>query len=128
MQCDYCKSEDLFLKETDGKISLCCEKCGRWIRYVDKLEEQSVADTLERQRREIRLDGATVENVKQRLTALRDRLGSLTADYAAYRSNIEKNNIRSELATSTLKTISSKIQEQRIRIATYEEVLSALGL
>lgn len=128
MHCNYCMSEYLCLKSQEGKTSLFCRNCDRWIRYVGDSEIMEVLKQIERQNREIKIDGADVERTKNSLKSYQEKLESLNAEYTAYKTKTEKSKISNAHTRSTLFKITLEIKETSAKISAYKEVLALLRL
>ena len=128
MVCKYCKSEHLFLKEENGKTSVYCKNCGKWISYVSDSEKLEVLKTIERQKHEIIIDGADVERVKGKLRDYQKSLKTLNSEIVAYKDMFEKNRVKSAMLQNSLQEKLLKLKELSTKITAYKEVLTALGL
>lgn len=126
MVCIFCKSEFLYLKETEGKIGLYCKSCGRWIRWVTPAERAGVERELDRQRREIRLDGADVARAMEKYRAYRQKYQTLSDDISSTKDIVTRSG--SEIGKSVLYSKVLKLKDLGIRIEAYEEVFRTLGL
>ena len=128
MKCDYCKNEILYLKESEGQTGLYCKSCGRWLRWVDKAEKQKVADEIERQKREIRIDGANVEKVKETLKVYKKKLETLNSELQYFKDRNDKKQITSEIEKAAMYEKVLKMKELNAKIAAYNEILMTLRL
>lgn len=126
MVCIFCKSEFLYLKETEGKTGLYCKSCGRWIRWVDSVEKMSIERELDRQRREIRLEGADVARAIEKYKAYRQKYKVLSDEISSTKDIVAKSG--SEIGKSALYSKVLKLKELGIRIDVYKEVFRTLGL
>lgn len=128
MRCEYCKSEILFLKNTEGKTGLYCKNCGRWLRWVDGEEKQKIEDAIERQKREIRIDGSDVERVKENLKGYKKRLEDLNNEINYFKERNAKKQISSEIEKAAFYEKALKMKELSNKITAYQEILSILRL
>lgn len=126
MVCIFCKSESLYLKEAEGKTGLYCKSCGRWIRWVGSGEKSSIERELDRQRREIRLEGADVDRATEKYRAYRQKYRTLSDDISSTKDIVAKSG--SEIGKNALYSKVLRLKELGIRIDAYEELFRTLGL
>lgn len=127
MICDYCKSELLYLKEQDGKIALFCRSCGRWLKWVDPSDKAKIQNELDKQRREIRIDGADLELVKEKYRAYKKKFDSLSEELRLYKDRSTRKPT-TEMEASLMYDKALKLKELSAKMTAYKEVLMSLRL
>ena len=128
MICDFCKSENLYLKEADGKTGLYCKSCGRWLKWVNLQEKIQISEAIERQKREIRIDGNDVNAVKEKLKAYVKKLETLNSEINYFKSKMDKNQMKSDMEKAAMYERALKMKELNTKILAYREVLTTLRL
>lgn len=126
MVCNFCKSENLYMKEADSKTGLFCKSCGRWLKWVTPDEKAVIQRQIDRQKREIRIDGQDVERVIEKYKGYKQKYKALNDEIAFLRDSIGKNS--SEIEKSAMMARVLKLKELTTMIAAYDEILLALGL
>ncbi len=126
MVCPFCQSEWLYLQETEGKTGLYCKSCRRWIRWVPSEERDRVERELNRQRREIRIDGADVDRVMEKYRDYLRKYRALSEDISSTQSIVAKSG--SAIDKSALYSKALHLKELGIRVETCEQLFRALGL
>jgi ABC-type phosphate transport system auxiliary subunit len=128
MVCDYCRSEFLFLKEQDGKDALYCKSCGRWLKWVDSAEKAKISNEIEKRKRELRIDGADLEIVREKYKAYKKKYESVSEELRYFKDRSAKKQISSEIEASAMYDKALKLKELNAKIAAFEEVLTTLRL
>lgn len=128
MVCDYCKSDLVFLKESEGKTGLYCQNCGRWLKWVDQAEIAKIKGDIERRRRAITIDGADLELVREKLMAYKKKYESISEELRFYKERNSKKQGTNELEASAMYDKALKLKELTAKIAAYSEVLMTLRL
>lgn len=126
MVCNFCKSEFLYMKEADSKTGLYCKSCGRWLKWVAPAEKIEIQRQIDRQKREIRIDGQDVERVIEKYKGYKQKYQALNDEIAFFKDSIGKSS--SEIEKSAMMARVLKLKELTTKIAAYDEILLALGL
>lgn len=126
MYCNYCKSENLFLKNDGDKTGLYCKSCGRWLSWVSPAEKAKIEGQLEKQKREIRIDGLDVQRVMDKFKKLKEKYKTLSDDIQYTKEHVAKSG--SEIEKKAFYDKIVKLKDLSIRITDFDEVLTALHL
>lgn len=128
MVCSYCKSDIIFLKEAEGKTGVYCRNCGRWLKWVDGEEKLKLMAEIEKRKREIRIDGADFEIVREKLRNYKKKYDALSEELRFYKQRTAKKQVTNELEASAMYEKALKLKELTAKIAAYDEVLLTLRL
>ena len=126
MNCGYCNSEVLFLKEQDNKIGLYCKSCGRWQKWVDQSEKTAVLKQIEKQKNERIVDARDVEKVLTTYKGYKEKFKTLNEDIYYYNKYNAK--VTTEAEKSAMYNKVLKLKELTAKIAAYEEIIMTLQL
>lgn len=125
MYCSFCKSEILFLKPDNDKIGLYCKSCGRWIKWVTDEEKISIQKQIDKQKREIRIDGLDLERVNEKYKAYKLKIKNLN-DEILFLKNSKQGNSEGEKQKLYDKVL--KLKELSSIVATYDDIMTTLNL
>lgn len=128
MICDYCKNDIFVLKDQEDKTALYCKNCGRWLKWVDQAEKSKIISDIERRKRELRIDGADLEIVKEKLKAYKKKYDTVSEELRYFKDRNTKKQITSEMEAATMYEKVLKLKELTAKIAGYDEVLLTLRL
>jgi hypothetical protein len=128
MVCSFCKSEILFLKDSEGKTGLYCQNCGRWLKWVDQAEKAKIMSDIEKRKRELRIDGSDLELVREKLKTYKKKYDSLSEELRFYKQRNTKKQGSNELEAAAMYEKALKLKELTAKIAAYDEVLVTLRL
>lgn len=126
MVCDFCKSDILFLKDIEDKTGLYCKRCGRWLRWLSGAEKAAIEMQIEKQKREVRLDGRDVEQIFEKYKKYKRKSAELQEEIAFY--NSMKTKPTSEMEKNAMYAKVLKLKELMAKIAAYDEIIMTLGL
>lgn len=127
MICNFCKSENLYVKEQDDKTGLYCRDCGRWLKWVDQSEKAKLQMEIEKRKREIRVDGANLEIVKEKYRTYKKKYESLSDELRFYKERSSRKPTN-EMEASSMYEKALKLKELTAKLAAYDEVLMTLRL
>lgn len=127
MICGFCKSEDLFVKDQDGKTGLYCKNCGRWLKWIDQSEKIKIQMEIEKRKREIRIDGANLEIVKEKYRTYKKKYANLSDELRFYKERTTRKPTN-EMEASSMYEKALKLKELTAKLAAYDEVLLTLRL
>lgn len=128
MVCGYCKSERMTLKETEGKTGLYCLDCGRWLKWVGAEEKSKLEADIQKQRREMRIDGADLEKVREKYAAYKKKYTALSEEVRFYQERVARKQAQNEMEASTMYDKALKLKDLMAKMAAYDEVLVTLRL
>lgn len=126
MICDYCKSENLFIKEAEEKIGVYCKSCGRWIKWIAPSERAAIEAQIDKLKREVRIDGMDVDRVFLKYKSYKEKFKALQEEISFYNSSKSKSS--SEIEKSAMYAKVLKLKELSAKISAYEEIILTLGL
>lgn len=127
MFCSYCKSEFLYLKETDNKTGLYCQNCGRWLKWVDDDEKAKIQSEIEKRKRAIMIDGNDLMLVKEKLKSYKKKYDTISDEIRFYKQRSAKQ-IPNEREAQAMYDKALKLKEITAKIDAYNEVLFTLRL
>lgn len=127
MICGYCKSDKVFLKENEGKTGLYCQNCGRWLKWISDEEKSKVMAEIEKRKRQIVIDGADFETVKEKYREYKKKSDKISEDVKFFKQKNAKSKI-SEIEASAVYEKVLKLKELNAKLAAYDEVLMTLRL
>lgn len=127
MICGFCKSENLYIKEQDDKIGLYCRNCGRWLKWIDQSEKTKIQADIEKRKRELRIDGANLETVKEKYRTYKKKYENLTDELRFYKDRSSRKPTN-EMEASAMYEKALKLKELTAKLAAYDEVLMTLRL
>jgi ABC-type phosphate transport system auxiliary subunit len=116
------------MKEQDDKIGLYCKSCGRWLKWVDQEEKVKISNDIEKRKREVRIDGADLEMVREKYKAYKKKYDSVSEELHYFKARNEKKQISSDIEASAMYEKALKLKELTAKIAAFEEVLTTLRL
>lgn len=128
MVCSYCKSDLIFLKETEGKTGVYCQNCGRWLKWVDSVEKAKILGEIEKRKREIRIDGADFDLVKEKLRKYKKKYDSVSEELRYFKQRNMKKQPANQLEASAMYEKALKLKELTAKISAYEEIIMILRL
>jgi hypothetical protein len=128
MTCSYCKSELLFLKDSEDKTGLYCQNCGRWLKWVDQSEKAKILSEIEKRKREIKIDGLDLEAVRGKFKNYKKKYDSLSEELRFYKQRNVKKQGTNELEAAAMYDKALKLKELTAKISAYDEVLLTLRL
>lgn len=128
MVCGYCKSDLVCLKEAEGKNGVYCQNCGRWLKWVDDVEKAKLLSEIEKRKRELRIDGADFETVREKLRNYKKKYDALSEELRFYKQRSAKKQNSNELEAASMYEKALKLKELTAKIAAYDEVLVTLRL
>ncbi|CDZ24242.1 hypothetical protein CCDG5_1125 [[Clostridium] cellulosi] len=127
MICSYCKSDIVYLKESEGKTGVYCQNCDRWLKWVDGEEKTKILNEINKRKREIRIDGADYDIVREKLRTYKKKYEALSEELRFFKQRSAKQNT-SDLEASAMYEKALKLKELTAKIAAYDEVLLTLRL
>jgi hypothetical protein len=128
MVCSYCKSDSIFLKESDDKTGVYCQNCGRWLKWVDQSEKAKILSEIEKKKRAITIDGADFEIVKEKLKVYKKKYESISEDLRFYKQRSAKKQGSNELEAASMYDKALKLKELTAKIEAYNEIIITLRL
>lgn len=128
MICSFCKSDIVYLKESEGKTGVYCQNCHRWLKWVDGEEKAKVLAEINKRKREIRIDGADYDIVREKLRNYKKKYEALSEELRFYKQRSAKKQNTSDLEASAMYEKALKLKELTAKIAAYDEVLLTLRL
>lgn len=126
MNCSYCKSDILYLKEEGDKISLYCKNCQKWLKWVDKEEAAAIKATIEKQKREVVIDGDDIKRALEKYGDYKKKYKVMNDDIIFRKDRIVKN--ASEMEKNTFYSKVKKLKELSVKISSYEEIFNILRI
>lgn len=126
MICEYCKSENLFIKEAEEKIGVYCKNCGRWIKWIEPSERAAIEMQIDKLKREVRIDGQDVDRVFLKYKSYKEKFKALQEEISFY--NASKTKTSSEIEKNAMYAKVLKLKELSAKIAAYDEIILTLGL
>jgi hypothetical protein len=128
MICGYCKSDLVYLKESEGKTGVYCQSCDRWLKWVDGDEKAKIQAEIDKRRRSITIDGNDLELVREKLKAYKKKYEALSDDLRFFKQRNTKKQATTEMETAAMYDKALKLKELTAKIAAYDEVLLTLKL
>jgi len=126
MTCEYCKSEVLFLKQADNKTGVYCKNCGRWLKWIDAAEKATVEQLIERQKREVIIDGKNIELVFENYKNYKAKHKAFNEELQFFKES--KGNNNNQMIINSIYDKALKLKELSAKIAAYDEIFMALHL
>ena len=128
MICDYCKNDIFYLKEQDGRTALFCKSCGRWLKWVDSIEKAKIEMDIEKRKRELKIDGADLEIVREKYRTYKKKHDSLADEIKYYKERTDRKQTTNEMEAAAMYDKVLKLKELTAKLAAYDEVLLFLRL
>lgn len=128
MVCGYCKSDIVFLKDSEDKTGVYCQNCGRWLKWVDQEEKAKLMAEIEKRKRAITIDGADFEAVREKLKAYKKKYEAISEELRFFKQRNAKNKVTNEMEAAAMYDKALKLKELTAKISAYDEILSTLRL
>ena len=125
--CGYCKSDFVYLKETDGKTGVYCQNCERWLKWVDGDEKIKLQVEIDKRKRSITIDGHGFEQVRENLKAYKKKYESISEELRFFKMRNAKKQ-PNEMEAAAMYDKALKLKELTAKIAAFDEVLMTLKL
>lgn len=127
MICSYCKSDSIFLKETEDKTGVYCRNCGRWLKWVESAEKEKIKKEIDRQKREVKIDGTDVDRMMENLRGYKKKYAALTEEIRFFQERAAKSK-SSEIEAKAMYEKALKLKVLTAKIAAYDEIMMILRL